>query len=350
VSDRKNENDAAAPAVALARARVEAFRARFAALEAEIGRRIIGQSAVVRDVLIALFAGGHALLEGVPGIGKTLLVRTLADALDARFSRIQFTPDLMPADVIGTRVVAEDERGARAFGFEPGPIFANVLLADEINRATPKTQSALLEAMQERAVTSFGERRPLPDPFFVLATQNPIEMEGTYPLPEAQLDRFVVKLAVPSPELDELERIARATCGPEPGPVSRVASAGDVVSDRKLVREVPVPPHVERYAAEVVLATHPARAAAPARVRRFVRYGSSPRGVQALVLASKARALIDGRFAASCEDVRASAKAALRHRLILNFDGEADGISGDELVDDVLAAVATPAAMAAAEA
>jgi MoxR-like ATPase len=323
----------------LAKGRVEAFRARFAALEAELSKRVIGQGDTVREVLIALFAGGHVLLEGVPGIGKTLLVRTLAEALDARFSRIQFTPDLMPADVLGTRVVLEDERGGRAFAFEPGPIFTNVLLADEINRATPKTQSALLEAMQERAVTSFGERRPLPDPFLVLATQNPIEMEGTYPLPEAQLDRFLVKLLVHAPELDELERIARATCGPEPGPVSRVATAGDVVADRRLVREVPVPAHVERHAAELVLATHPGRGSAPASIKKFVRYGASPRGVQALILTAKARALVAGRFAVSADDVRQAARAALRHRLILNFEGEAEGVATDTLTADVLAAV-----------
>ena len=322
--------------------RVVSFRERFGALEAEVGGRVIGQRDVVRDVLVALFAGGHVLLEGVPGIGKTLLVRTLADALEARFSRIQFTPDLMPADVLGTRVVVEDERGGRTFRFEPGPVFTNVLLADEVNRATPKTQSALLEAMQERAVTSFGERRPLPDPFLVLATQNPIEMEGTYPLPEAQLDRFLFKLVVTPPELEDLERIARATCGPEPGPVARRATAADVVADRKLVRDVPVPRHVERWAAQVVLATHPGKPHTPERVRRFVRYGASPRGLQALVLAAKVRALIAGRFAVSIDDVRASARAALRHRLIPTFEAEAEAISNDALVDDAVAAAPLP--------
>ncbi|MBI3724395.1 AAA family ATPase [bacterium] len=326
-----------------ARERAQDFRDRFSKLESEIARRIVGQREVIRDVLVALFAGGHVLLEGVPGIGKTLLVRTLAEALDARFSRIQFTPDLMPADVLGTRVVVEDEKtGKRAFVFEPGPVFSNVLLADEINRATPKTQSALLEAMQESAVTTAGERRALPEPFFVLATQNPIEMEGTYPLPEAQLDRFFAKLLVTAPDRDELEAIARATCGPKQAPTERGATAASVLAARELVREVPLAPHVERHAAELALATQPSREGAPASVRRFVRYGASPRGVQALVLGAKVRALLAGRFAATVDDVRSQTKAALRHRLILSFDGEAEGVSPDALLDDVLAAVRPP--------
>jgi MoxR-like ATPase len=324
-----------------ARARAATLRARFLEIEGEIQKRIVGQREVIRDVLVALFAGGHALLEGVPGIGKTLLVKTLAESLRASFARIQFTPDLMPADVLGTRVVVEDEKtGKRAFVFEPGPVFANVLLADEINRATPKTQSALLEAMQENAVTTAGERRALPEPFFVLATQNPIEMEGTYPLPEAQLDRFLVKLLVPTPDRADLEAIADATTGPVPSPVQRIASAEDVLAARAVAREVPLAPHVRAYAADLVLATQPGREGAPARVKRFVRWGASPRGVQALVLGAKVRALLDGRFAATVEDVRAQAKVALRHRLILSFDGEAEGVSPDLVLDDVLAAVA----------
>src|SRR5581483_11298636 len=301
---------------------------RFLALEAQVQKQVIGQREVIRDVLVALFAGGHVLLEGVPGIGKTLLVRTLAEALDASFARVQFTPDLMPADVLGTRVVVEDEKtGKRAFVFEPGPIFAHVVLADEINRATPKTQSALLEAMQEHAVTTAGERRKLPEPFFVLATQNPIEMEGTYPLPEAQLDRFLAKVLVASPERADLEAIARATTGPRPPAVERVATAAQVTDAIALVREVPLAPHVEKHAVDLVLATQPARDTAPESVRRYVRYGASPRGLQALVLGAKVRALAAGRFAATVEDVRAQAKTALRHRLILSFDGEADGVS-----------------------
>src|SRR5581483_1757791 len=314
--------------------------AKFLAVEGEIQKRIVGQRATIRDVLVALFAGGHVLLEGVPGVGKTLLVRTLAEALHASFARIQFTPDLIPADVLGTRVVIEDEKtGKRAFVFEPGPIFAHVVLADEINRATPKTQSALLEAMQEHAVTTAGERRKLPEPFFVLATQNPIEMEGTYPLPEAQLDRFLAKVLVASPERADLEAIAEATTGPEAGAVARVASAADVVQARALVRSVPLPPHVRGYAADLVLATHPGGASAPERVKRYVRWGASPRGVQALVLGAKVRALLAGRFAATIDDVRAQARTALRHRLILSFDGEADGVAPDAIIDDVLAAV-----------
>jgi MoxR-like ATPase len=316
------------------------LRETLGALEKEIQKRIVGQRETIRDVLVALFAGGHVLLEGVPGIGKTLLVKTLAEALTASFSRIQFTPDLMPADVLGTRVVVEDPKtGARAFVFEPGPVFANVLLADEINRATPKTQSALLEAMQEHTVTTSGERRALPDPFFVLATQNPIDMEGTYPLPEAQLDRFLVKLLIAPPEKSDLEAIADATTGPLGEPVKAVATAAEVVSLRAFVREVPLAPHVRSFAADLVLATQPGRPVAPEGVKRFVRWGASPRGVQALVLGAKVRALLDGRFAATIQDVSAQAKTALRHRLILSFDGEAEGVSPDSLLDQVLAAV-----------
>ena len=321
-----------------ARARAEGFRETFRRVEAEIQKRIVGQKETIKDVLVALFSGGHALLEGVPGIGKTLLVKTLAESLQASFARIQFTPDLMPADVLGTRVVVEDEKtGKRAFVFEPGPIFANVLLADEINRATPKTQSALLEAMQEHAVTTAGERRAIPEPFFVLATQNPIEMEGTYPLPEAQLDRFLVKLLVQTPERGDLEAIADATTGPVSKPVERVATAADVLAARELVREVPLAPHVRGYAADLVLATQPGKG--PAIVKKYVRWGASPRGMQALVLGAKVRALLAGRFAVTVEDVKAQAKVALRHRLILSFDGEAEGISADKVLDAVLASV-----------
>ena len=328
-----------------ARAGAQALRERLSRIESEVQKRIIGQREVIRDVLVALVAGGHVLLEGVPGIGKTLLVKTLAEALDASFARIQFTPDLMPADVLGTRVVVEDEKsGKRAFVFEPGPIFANVVLADEINRATPKTQSALLEAMQEHSVTTAGERRSVPEPFFVLATQNPIEMEGTYPLPEAQLDRFLVKVVVPPPDRADLEAIADATTGPVAKPVERVASAADVLEAHRIVREIPLAPHVRSHAADLVLATQPERPGASPRVKRFVRWGASPRGMQALVLGAKVRALLAGRFAATVEDVRAQAKVALRHRLILSFDGEAEGVSPDSILDEILAQTAQVAA------
>ena len=315
------------------------FRAAFARLVEQCQRRIVGQAEVVRGVLVALFADGHVLLEGSPGLGKTLLVHTVAQAVGAEFKRVQCTPDLMPADVVGTRVLAEDADGRRVFAFEPGPVFAAVLLADELNRATPKTQSALLEAMQERAVTVAGERRPLPPEFFVLATQNPIDMEGTYPLPEAQLDRFLLKLHVGSPELEHLRRIARETTGAAPAPVEQVLSVEDVLRIRALACEVPLAPHAEALAAGLVYASHPERDEAPARVRRCVRFGASPRGVQALVRAARVEALVDGRFVVAPEDVRAWALPALRHRLILNVEAELEGLSADDVVEELLASV-----------
>lgn len=320
----------------------EALAERIAALadtarriETEVGRVIVGQGEVVREVVTALLAGGHVLLEGVPGLGKTVLVRTLGQALTLAFSRIQFTPDLMPADIVGTNIISE-ENGRREFRFQAGPVFANLLLADEINRATPKTQSALLEAMQEHTVTVGGATRPLPRPFFVLATQNPIEMEGTYPLPEAQLDRFLFKTIVRFPSADELMEIALRTTGGTQPVVARVASADEVLALHEIVRQVPVADAVTRYAVQLVLATHPDQPAAAANIKHYVRYGASPRGLQALLLAGKVRALLAGRFNVAYEDIRSVAKPALRHRFFLNFEGEAAGLTTDGLIGELL--------------
>ena len=311
---------------------VEEFRATCAAIQEELGRVIVGQRELLELVVTALLAGGHVLLEGVPGLGKTLLVRTLAQALDLNFSRIQFTPDLMPADILGTNLIVQDESGRRRFEFQPGPVFAQIVLADEVNRATPKTQSALLEAMQEHAVTIAGESRRLEEPFFVLATQNPIEMEGTYPLPEAQLDRFLFKLRVPFPNLVDLQTIIERTTGPEDPAAKRAADGAVVRRMQALARQVPVAGHVREYAARLVLATHPESDGAVATARRFVRYGASPRGLQALILAGKVRALSVGRFNVAIEDIRTLALPALRHRLILNFEGEAEGADPDDVL------------------
>jgi len=310
-----------------------------AAVRAEVAKVIVGHHETLDGLLVALLAGGHVLVEGVPGLGKTLLVRTLAASLDLGFNRIQCTPDLMPADVLGTRVLLEEPDGRRRFEFQAGPIFTQVLLADEINRATPKTQSALLEAMQERAVTVAGERRRLDDPFLVLATQNPIEMEGTFPLPEAQLDRFLFKLTVEPPSLDELESIVDRTTGPEQPEAHVVTSREEILSMRRAVREVPVPGPVQRYALRLVDATHPRSNGCPESVRRFIRFGASPRAAQALVLAAKVRAALDGRPNAAFDDVRWAARPALRHRILPSFEGEAEGASGDSLAGEVLQAV-----------
>jgi MoxR-like ATPase len=317
--------------------RVSEFQADFARLKAEIGRVIVGMDAIVEGVLIGLFADGHVLLEGVPGLGKTLLVRTLAQALDLRFNRIQFTPDLMPADIIGTNMVNEDpQTGRRQFEFEHGPVFCNVLLADEINRATPKTQSALLEAMQERQVTSGGTRYPLEEPFFVLATQNPLEMEGTYPLPEAQLDRFFFKLLVAFPSRAEMATILERTTEVEVPQATQVMDRVRVNEWRHLIRQVTIAHHVRDYAVRIVLATHPDNESATEMAKRFVRYGASPRGAQALSLAGKIKALIASRYNVGFSDVAEVAKAVLRHRLILNFEAEAEGIHPDQVVQDIL--------------
>jgi MoxR-like ATPase len=327
----------AAPALAEAAAAVAAFRDDLDRLTREIGRRVVGQAEIVEGVVAALLAGGHVLLEGVPGLGKTLLVKTLAEALDLSFARIQFTPDLMPADVVGTNMIVE-AAGERRFEFQRGPIFANLVLADEINRATPKTQSALLEAMQEQSVTVSKQTYPLAPPFFVLATQNPIEMEGTYPLPEAQLDRFFFKLRVGLPGNDELHAILDRTTGAVDPVVRPVLGRARLLELRDLVRQVPVARPIQDYAVRLVEATHPDRSSV-ARVRKLVRYGSSPRGAQAVILAAKIRALADGRFAPSFEDVRRSAAPALRHRVLLNFEGEAEGVSTDAVLAEILAAL-----------
>ena len=323
-------------------ARLERFAQAYARIRDQVGRVIVGHDDVLEGVLLCVLTGSHAILEGVPGIGKTLLVRTLADVLGLRFGRIQFTPDLMPADIVGTNIIVETPDGRREWEFRPGPIFGNLILADEINRATPKTQSALLEAMQEQSVTVADTTHRLPDPFFVLATQNPIEMEGTYPLPEAQLDRFALKLLMTMPRQDEISEIVRRTTGPEPVRAERVADAAEILDMRGLVREVPVASHVRDYAGALVLATHPDDGRAPPAVRKYVRYGASPRAAQTMVLGGKVWALCRGRYNVALEDLRALARAAMRHRIILNFEGEAAGIDPDALVADVLAHVPEP--------
>jgi MoxR-like ATPase len=310
----------------------EQFQSTAHQLEAAIGGVIVGQRELVRGVLVTLLADGNALLEGVPGLGKTLLIRTLADTIDASFSRIQFTPDLMPADIVGTSIISEDDAGRRQFRFESGPVFANLVLADEINRATPKTQSALLEAMQERSVTVGKTTHTLPRPFFVLATQNPLEMEGTYPLPEAQLDRFLFKLTVPFPSHAELVAISDRTTGAEATRAAHVADVPTILAMQRLAREVPIAPHVTAHAASLILATHPDHPSAPQAIRRYVAYGASPRAVQALVVAGKITALLDGRFNVAIDDLDALASAVLRHRLVPNFEAQAEGVQPDDLV------------------
>ncbi|WP_165071897.1 AAA family ATPase [Paludisphaera rhizosphaerae] len=322
---------------------LDRFRADFDALRAEIGKVIVGNREIVDGVLLALIAGGHVLLEGVPGLGKTLLVRTLSDALHLKFQRIQFTPDLMPADLIGTNVVLENPEGGRRFEFQPGPVFSNLVLADEINRATPKTQSALLEAMQERSVTIGGKTHDLGRPFFVLATQNPLEMEGTYPLPEAQLDRFFFKLLVKFPSADELESIIdRTTEAAEPRaqPIFDGHRIGEL---SKLARQIPIADELKKHAVSIILATHPEDERATDMVRRYVRYGSSPRGAQSVILAAKIRAILDHRYHVAREDLHEVVRPALRHRLILNFEGQAENVQPDEVLADVLEKLEAPA-------
>jgi MoxR-like ATPase len=323
---------------------LDRFRSDFDALKREIGKVIVGHEEIVEGTLTALIAGGHVLLEGVPGLGKTLLVKTLSDALHLKFQRIQFTPDLMPADLIGTNVVLENpETGGRKFEFQPGPVFTNLLLADEINRATPKTQSALLEAMQEKCVTTAGKTNILPRPFFVLATQNPLEMEGTYPLPEAQLDRFFFKLMVEFPSAEELETILdRTTEGHDPK-AQPVLNGSRVLEMASLARQIPIADELRRYGIDVVLATHPEKPQSTDLTNRYVRFGSSPRGAQTIILAAKIRALLDHRYHVSREDIKAVAKPALRHRLILNFEGQAEHISTDDIIENVLQEVDVPA-------
>ncbi len=321
-------------------ARCEAFKKSYQALVDEVGKVIVGHREVVDAVLMSFFAGGNVLLEGVPGLGKTLLVRTLAETLDLPFSRIQFTPDLMPADVIGTNIVMEDQAtGRRQFEFQRGPIFAQVVLADEINRATPKTQSALLEAMQERSVTVAGQTYKLELPFIVLATQNPIEQEGTYPLPEAQLDRFIFKINLEYNKLDDLMTIIDRTTGAHTPEVGKLFDGPKILEAQQLIRSVVIAPHVKEYAARLILATHPEGEFAggtSSATNRYVRCGSSPRGAQALILGAKVRAVTEGRYHVGNEDIRHVAKLALRHRLILNFEAEADRVNPDDIVDEIL--------------
>ena len=312
------------------------FRETFLKIQEEVSKRIVGQKEIIEGVLICLMTGGHALLEGVPGLGKTLLIRTLEEVLDLEFNRIQFTPDLMPADIVGTTIVAEDETGQKFFEFQHGPIFANLVLADEINRATPKTQSALLEAMQEKTVTVAGQHHSLELPFFVMATQNPLEMEGTYPLPEAQLDRFFFKLKVEFPTIDELDLVMERTTKREMPSVDKVCDGKLINELEQIVRDILVAEDVRKYALRIVMGTHPDVEDAPELTKKYVRYGSSPRGAQALILASKVRAILDGRYNVAREDIQAVALPSLRHRLILSFEGEAEGIDPDGIVQHLL--------------
>lgn len=316
--------------------RTAKFQSDFIKLREEIGKVIVGSEEIIDGVLICLFSGGHALLEGVPGLGKTLLVRTLSQALHLQFNRIQFTPDLMPADIIGTNIIDMSDTGQRSFRFEQGPVFANILLADEINRATPKTQSALLEAMQEHRVTAGGHTYTLDQPFIVLATQNPLEMEGTYPLPEAQLDRFMLKLIVRFPSRDELTEVLVRTTDHNFEEPSVIMEGVTVNEMRALCREVPIASHVRDYAVRCVLATHPDSEYATDMTKQFVRYGSSPRGAQSLILSSKIKALLEGRYNVSYSDIKSMIHPVLRHRIIMNFEGEAEGMTPDLVIDSIL--------------
>lgn len=323
------------------------FRRDFKKLKSEISKVIVGQQEILDDMLISLIAGGHVLLEGVPGLGKTLTVRTLADALHLDFHRVQFTPDLMPADLIGTQVIAEAADGRKVFEFQKGPLFSNVLLADEINRATPKTQSALLEAMQEHSVTVAGVTHKLAEPFFVMATQNPLEMEGTYPLPEAQLDRFFCKLMVKYPSVDDLEAILDRTTESTKTQAEAVMTGERILEMGALSRLIPIAADVRRYGIAIVVATHPEHELAAEPAKKYVRFGASPRGLQSLILGAKIRAILDNRYHVAREDLRIMATPVLRHRMILNFEGQAEGVSADDVIEKIIANVPDNALVAA---
>jgi len=315
---------------------VESIRKNFGLIANELAKIIVGQKILIRHLFICLLCDGHALIEGVPGLGKTLIVRSLSKILDLKYSRIQFTPDLMPADILGTNIVKEDGRGSRSFEFYKGPIFGQLILADEINRASPKTQSALLEAMQEGKVTVFGSQYNLEPPFMVLATQNPIEMEGTYPLPEAQIDRFFFKLKIDYPNQDDLQKILEKTTEDYHYELNRVLGADAILKMKSLVKKVPVASHIKQFTTRLVLASHPGSEHATDRIKEYILLGASPRGVQSLILAGKVSALLDGRYNVSLEDIKDVAKPALRHRMALNIRGETEGVDVDELVDEIL--------------
>jgi len=316
--------------------KADSIKRNFELITNELSKVIVGQTRLIQQILICLLCGGHALIEGVPGLGKTLIVKSLGHVLNLKYSRIQFTPDLMPADILGTNIVNQDEVGNRYFEFYKGPIFGQIILADEINRATPKTQSALLEAMQEEEVTVFGTKYPLEPPFIVLATQNPLEMEGTYPLPEAQIDRFFFKLKINYPTPDQLFEIIDKTTEDYQPNLSHTVDTDSILQLKKLVRKVPIASHVKDYAIRLVLASHPNDKYPIQKTQKYVRYGASPRGVQSLVMAGKVTALLEGRYNASLDDIRTVAKPALRHRIILNLRGEAEGIDVDDIIEDIL--------------
>ena len=319
--------------------KVDSVRTNFDLVINELAKIIVGQDGLIKHLFICLLGGGHALIEGVPGLGKTLIVRSLSKILDLKYSRIQFTPDLMPADILGTNIVKEDSKGSRYFEFYKGPIFGQLILADEINRASPKTQSALLEAMQEENVTVFGTQYHLEPPFMVLATQNPIEMEGTYPLPEAQIDRFFFKLRMSYPDHDELQEIIAKTTEDYQYELNSVIETNSILEMKSIVKLVPIATHVKDHAIRLALASHPDNSNASERIKEYVLFGASPRGVQSLILAGKVSALIDGRYNVSIEDINDVAKPALRHRIVLNIRGETEGVDTDDIIDEIISKV-----------
>lgn len=319
--------------------KIAALRSNFERINNELAKIIVGQNLLIKHLFTCLLSGGHALIEGVPGLGKTLIVRSLSKILDLKYSRIQFTPDLMPADILGTNIVKEDGEGSRYFEFYKGPIFGQLILADEINRASPKTQSALLEAMQEEKVTVFGTKYHLEPPFMVLATQNPIEMEGTYPLPEAQVDRFFFKLKISYPDQNELLEIIDKTTEDYKYELKGVIGADSILEMKSLVRQIPIANHVKDYAIRLVLASHPDNPRATEQIKQYVLFGASPRGVQSLILAAKVNAVVEGRYNVSIEDISEVAKAALRHRIVLNIRGETEGIDSDHIIDEIISNV-----------